>query len=178
MNIYIYNSIRFAKPGGPVSGFLVSRFWFLGSRVPWFPGPLVPWFPSSLVPWSPGSLVPKFLGSLVSWAPGSLVSWFPGSLVPWFPVLCRWISLAEAMKNKSECLCFFDFAFFVWGVHSLSIFVEFQWFWVNLFRLFWCHFEVPGCPGVENDAPRRQGRKRLKKPGVLEGVPLRMLVPF
>ena len=75
---------------------------------------LVPWFPSPLVPWSPGSLVPEFLGSLVPWFPVSLVPWFPGSLVPWFPVLCRWTSLAEAMKNKTECRCFFDFVFFVW----------------------------------------------------------------
>ena len=66
-----------------------------------------------------GSLVPEFLGSLVLWFPSSLVPWFHGSLVPWFlsprfPVLCLWISLAEAMQNKTECcFCFFAFVLFV-----------------------------------------------------------------
>ena len=93
MHIY---SIRFAKPGGPVSGFLCSWFWFLGSR------PLICWSPGSRVPWVPGCQGPWFLGFLVTWFSGSLV-----------PVLCRWISLAETMKNKTECWCFFDFVFFV-----------------------------------------------------------------
>ena len=120
--IYIY-SIRFAKPGGPVSGFLFSWFWSLGSRVPWFPGSLVPEFLGSRVPWFPSSLVPWFLGFLVPW--------FSGYLVPWFPVLCRWISLAEVMKNKTEC-CFFCILCFSFGFHSLSICFEFQWFWVTV----------------------------------------------
>ena len=154
--------MRFAKPGGPVSGFLLSWFWFLGSRVPWFPGPLVPWFPSSLVPWFPGSLV----------------SWFPGSLVPWFPVLCRWISLAEAMKNKTECWFLFGFVFFVLGVHSLSIFVEFRWFWLTFFNNFGVILRSRGALGSENDAPRRQGRNTSRREGSWRASPLRILPPF
>ena len=124
---------------------------------------MVPWLPSPLVPWFPGSLVPEFLGSLVPWVPGSLVSWFPGSLVPWFPVLCRWISLAETMKNKTECWCFFDLVFFAWGVHSLSIFIEFLWFLVTFCGNFGVILRSRGALGSKM-TPRgirvEKGRKR------------------
>ena len=137
-------------------------------------GSLVPESLGSLVPWSLVPCVREFLGSLVPWFLDVLVLWFSGCLVPWFPVLCRWISLAEAMENKSECLCFFDFVFFVWGVHSLSMLVEFRWF---------CgHFSVilrsRGALGSKMTPRGVKVEKGRKREGCLYPSAPRILVPF
>ena len=132
---------------------------------------MVSWFPGS------GSLVPEFLGSLVPWFPGPLVSWFPGSLVPWFPVLCR-ISLAETMKNETECWCFFDLVFFAWGVQSLTIFVEFLWFLVTFCGHFGVILRSRGALGSKMTPRGIRVEKGQKREGCSYPSALRIVPPF
>ena len=156
--IYIYIYIYILHPSRNPAG-LLCGFWFPGS------GSLVPEFLGSLVLWFPSSFVPEFLGSLVPWFPGSLVSWFPGSLVSWFLVPCTlpvdFISWSHE-KQDGMLVFFLYFVFFVW----VPFFKHLCWISMVLghcWRSFCCHFEVPGGPGVENDTPRREGRKTAEK---------------